>query len=544
MQWFSFFKSSERTEGLVFYNTLTKSESVFSIPPHASSVRMYNCGPTVYGPQHVGNLSAAVFADTLRRVLAFNGHSVKQVINITDFGHLVSDEDEGEDKMAKGLRALGKEFTMENMRDMATAYMDQYLGDIKALNVAVEKILFPRASEHIPAQIALIATLVEKGYAYETSDGVYFDVARFPRYGALGGIDREGQQEGARVAANPEKHGPHDFALWKKSGSEMGWSSPWGTGFPGWHIECSAMIRELLGQQIDIHTGGIEHIAIHHNNEIAQSEAATGKHPFSRFWMHRAHIRMNDAKMAKSGGNVAYLADVLAKGFHPLSLRYWFLTSHYRSSSNFTWEALEAAQKAFLRLRRFIDATEAAPAAPELVKAKIAARLNADLDTPGTIALLWELSKDPTLTPGELKAAILYADTVLGLGLEHEDELAKKLYQKERGEAVVDDALPLDIRALVEARAAARESKDWAKSDALRGELAALGYRIEDKEAAQVVRRMQEAPATTSPAPEIEPEAPAAAAPEPAQEQPTPGKAKKRAGRKKAAPKRPNGAQD
>lgn len=514
MQWLSFFRDWRQATGLSFYNTLTKSESVFSLPPHASQVRMYNCGPTVYGPQHVGNLSAAVFADTLRRVLEFNGYKVKQVINITDFGHLVSDADEGEDKMAKGLRALGKEFTMENMREMATGYMDQYLDDIAALNVATEKILFPRASDHIPAQVALIATLVEKGYAYETSDGVYFEVARFPRYGALGGIDLSGQQEGARVDANPEKRGPHDFALWKKNPS-LGWESPWGTGFPGWHIECSAMIREILGTQIDIHTGGIEHVAIHHNNEIAQSEAATGKHPFSRFWLHRAHIRMNDAKMAKSGGNVAYLSDVLEKGFHPLSLRYWFLTSHYRAASNFTWEALEAAQKAFLRLRRFVDNTEAAAEAPELVKAKIAARLNDDLDTPGTIALIWELSKDPRLSPGELKAAVLYADQVLGLGLEHEDPLAKKLSDTERGGTEIDEGqLPPDVRALVEARAAARAAKEWATSDDLRDQLTRLGYRIEDSgDGMQVVRRaappVAEPAPTPAPAPAHEPTPPA-----------------------------------
>jgi cysteinyl-tRNA synthetase len=263
MGWFSFLSDWKRTETLRFYNTLSRSTELFTLPAPARHVRMYNCGPTVYGPQHLGNLSAAVFADTLRRVLEFNGYQVKQAINITDFGHLVSDGDDGEDKMAKGLRAAGLEFTMENMRDLATRYMDQYLHDIDSLNVAVDKIKFPRASDYIPAQIAMIQTLIEKGYAYETSDGVYFEVAHFARYGALGNIDLEGQEAGARVATNSEKHGPRDFALWKKN-ADLGWESPWGKGFPGWHIECSAMIHSLLGKQIDIHTGGIEHVATPH----------------------------------------------------------------------------------------------------------------------------------------------------------------------------------------------------------------------------------------------------------------------------------------
>ncbi len=479
MNWFSFLTDWKRTESLTFYNTLTGKPEVFSLPPPARFVRMYNCGPTVYGPQHVGNLSAAVFADVLRRVLEFNGYQVKQAINITDFGHLVSDGDDGEDKMAKGLRAEGLGFTMENMRVLATRFMDQYLNDIESLNVAVDKIKFPRASDYIPAQIAMIQTLIEKTYAYETSDGVYFEVSRFPRYGQLGGIDREGQQEGARVSKNPEKRGPHDFALWKKN-TDLGWDSPWGKGFPGWHIECSAMIHSLLGKQIDIHTGGIEHIAIHHNNEIAQSEAATGKHPFSRFWMHRAHIRMNDAKMAKSEGNVAYLADVIERGYHPLSLRYWFLTSHYRTGTNFTWEALDAAQKAFLRLRKFVDTAEGTATAPAAWAERIATHLNDDLNTPGAIAALWEMSKQDGVSPAEVKATILHADKVLGLGFAQEDELARSMYLKGSGVETAADALPEAIRELFEAREKARAEKDWAKADELRVTLAERGYRIED----------------------------------------------------------------
>lgn len=489
MSWLSFFSAWRRVSALSFYNTLSGEVETFSLPPQARHVRMYNCGPTVYGPQHIGNLSAAVFADTLRRVLVYHGYAVKQVINITDFGHLVSDGDEGEDKMMKGLRAAGKEPTMENMHELATGFMEQYLRDISALNVDTEQIRFPRASAYVPAQIAMIATLIEKGYAYETSDGVYFETAHFHRYGALGGVDAAQQKEGARVAVNAEKHGPRDFALWKKS-SEMGWDSPWGRGFPGWHIECSAMIHSLLGKQIDIHTGGIEHIAVHHNNEIAQSEAATGAHPFSRFWMHRAHIRMNDAKMAKSDGNVAYLSDVVERGYHPLGLRYWFLTNHYRTPANFTWEALEAAQKAFVRLRRFVDtAGEASPAVPAPWSARIAACLADDLDTPGAIATLWEMSKAPGISASEVKAAILDADKVLGLGFAHEDALAKRLYEKMAGAAVERDELPAEVRALVDARETARDAKDWAAADTLRAELAEKGYAVKDEPSGPRVSR-------------------------------------------------------
>lgn len=477
-----FFPKKEPTrEPVYFYNTLTRQKKLFTLPAHARFVRMYNCGPTVYDRQHIGNLSMAVFADTLRRVLEADGYQVKQVINITDFGHLVSDGDEGEDKMAKGLKREGLKPSMENMRELATKYMDLYLQDIRSLNVETEKIKFPRASDYIPAQIAMVKTLEEKGYAYKTSDGVYFDTARFPGYGALGGIDASTLKEGARVAANLEKRAPGDFALWKFN-TNMGWDSPWGKGFPGWHIECSAMIHALLGKQIDIHTGGIEHIAIHHNNEIAQSEAVTGKKPFSRFWMHRAHIQMEGAKLAKSTGNTAYLSDLAEHNILPLSLRYWFLTSHYRSPANFTWEALEAAQTAYLRLRRFMDTSsgESAAEAPPRWVLQIRDRLNDDLDTAGALAAVWEMSKDPELSRAQVRAGILEADKVLGLGFEKEDKAAKEKYDGIFGvKEKVEDA-PEEVQLLLVQREEARSAKDWARADELRDKIAEQGYRIED----------------------------------------------------------------
>ncbi len=493
MQWFRrIFQVSPAAEKerIFFFNSLGREIRDFK-PPAKGPVRMYNCGPTVYDRQHIGNLSAAVFADTIRRVLEYNGLTVKQVINITDFGHLVSDSDEGEDKMTKGLKREKKALTMENMREFATKYMNIYLDDIKSLNVSVEKILFPRASDYVQPMIAMIRTLEEKGYAYQIKDGVYFDTSRFPNYGALGGIS-DGQEEGApysaeatkgrRIAINQEKRTSHDFALWKSvpPRSKLGWDSPWGKGFPGWHMECSAMIHSILGDQIDIHTGGIEHIPIHHNNEIAQSEAATGKRPMSRFWLHREHIRMENTKISKSIGNTAYLSDVVERGIHPLALRYWFLTAHYRQPANFTWEAVEAAQKAFLRLHgkyRLVKHAELEEPASTFSQ-KFTEKLNNDLDTPGAIATIWENVSGNKLTDREIKAILLRADRVLGLGFEHSDELLEKLLTPAQGVAI--DSLPEDARKLYDDRETARAQKDWATSDRLRAQLRAAGYEIKD----------------------------------------------------------------
>ncbi|HEV3245506.1 MAG TPA: cysteine--tRNA ligase, partial [Candidatus Paceibacterota bacterium] len=284
---------------LYLFNTLGKAKREFTLPPRVHTVRMYNCGPTVYGTQHVGNLSMFVFTDVLRRALEYNGFAVKQVINITDFGHLSSDADEGEDKMTKGLKREKMAVTMENMTKLAEKYTEIFLNDLRSLNIAIDTIAFPRASAYIAAEIALVQTLVEKGYAYEGASAVYYDTSRFPAYGELGGVDLEGLKAGARINVSEEKHHPTDFVLWKKD-QKMGWDSPWGKGFPGWHIECSAMINSTLGKQIDIHTGGIEHIPVHHNNEIAQSEAANGKQ-FVRVWLHSEFL--SDAtgeKMSKS----------------------------------------------------------------------------------------------------------------------------------------------------------------------------------------------------------------------------------------------------
>ncbi len=471
---------AQEAQPIYFFNTLGREKQQFSQYAKAKYVRMYNCGPTVYARQHIGNLSAAVFADTIRRVLEFNGFKVKQVINITDFGQLTSDADEGEDKMTKGLKNEKKALTMENMRELGTKYMKIYLEDISSLNVAVERIKFPRASDYVPAMIAMIKTLEEKGYAYKTADGVYFDTTHFKDYGVLGGIS-EGQEAGARVAVNSGKRSSHDFALWKSidSHSKLGWDSPWGRGFPGWHLECSAMIHSILGALIDIHTGGIEHISIHHNNEIAQSEAATGKKPMSRFWMHREHIRMENNKIAKSTGNTAYLSDMIEKGIHPYSLRYWFLTAHYRQPANFTWEALEASQKAYLRLRDKYESSKDAPVetVPKF-RTKFTERINDDLDTPGAIASLWEYLNDKATNASEIRSALEIADRVLGLGLSMRDENLSALAARPEEVAVSD--VPAKIRKLFDAREDARKNKDFAKADTLREEMREAGYIVVD----------------------------------------------------------------
>jgi cysteinyl-tRNA synthetase len=484
------------TSPLYLYNTLGAQLQQFTLPPRVREVRMYNCGPTVYGVQHIGNLSMFVFTDVLRKTLEYNDFKVKQVINITDFGHLSGDNegdaDTGEDRMTKGLKREKMKVSMENMSVLAEKYATIFIDDLNLLNIATDKIEFPRASAYIRAQIAMIQTLIEKGYAYQTAHGVYFDTSRFPTYGALGGIDLKGQKEGAghrlgsvgqstHVTLSHEKRHPHDFALWK-SDSKLGWESPWGLGFPGWHIECSAMIRSILGEQIDIHTGGIEHIPIHHNNEIAQSEATTGKKPFSRFWMHRAHIQINGGKIGKSVGNVVYMSDVVAQNYHPLALRYLFLGAHYRTAASFSWESLAASQTAFAKLvaiyLHYKDLKEGA--IPIAWKAKFTERINDDLDTPGALAVVWEMIKDKTLVPKDLLAGILDFDRVLGLNLGNPDKAAQKLAAGElKEEIAISDLLP-EARALIEEREQARRDRSWDKADELRKQIDEMGFTIED----------------------------------------------------------------
>jgi cysteinyl-tRNA synthetase len=460
-------------KSLYLHNTMTGAKEEFS-PLSGKTVKMYNCGPTVYGPQHIGNLSMFVFVDILRRTLEYNDYTVKQVINFTDFGHLTSDADEGEDKMAKGLKREGLSASLENMRTLGEKYAALFLADLAQLNVKTEGTQFPRASDYIPAQVAMIKALEEKTYAYQTKKGVYFDTAMFADYGKLGNINLEGLREGARVEAESEKRNPTDFILWKPN-RRIGWNSPWGKGFPGWHIECSAMSRSLLGDQLDIHTGGIEHIPIHHNNEIAQSEAATGKKPFVRFWLHRAHLQIGGEKIAKSVGNTVYLSDITEKDFPPLAFRYLLLGAHYRSSASFTWETLKAAQQSLFRLynlyENFVEAAKQHPAGLPATsyRIKFHERINDDLDTPGALAVLWELTKDADVSP-QAKVEMMHEfDGVLGLSF------------GSTASRVTLDALDDDIQKLIDEREAARAVKNWQKADELRDQIESRGYTLEDK---------------------------------------------------------------
>lgn len=462
---------------LTFHNTLSGTKEEFQPLNHV--VRMYNCGPTVYDYATIGNLRSYIFADILRRTLDAWGYNVKQVINITDFGHLVSDADEGEDKMTKGLKREGLKLTMENMSVLAERYAQAFLEDLKHIGVQTERITFPRASAYVPEEIALIKALEEKGYAYRASDGVYFDTKKFAGYGKLGHRNIDEQEAGARVEVNPEKRNPADFILWK-SDSKLGWESPWGLGFPGWHIECTAMIFTLLGKQIDIHTGGIDHISIHHNNEIAQAEAATGKQ-FVRYWMHNEFITIESKRIGKSVGNAITLGSFMDRGFSPLALRYWYLTGHYRTPMNFTWDALEGAASALGRLTRSYLEMKDLPAqaggkADEEFLQKFYTAIGNDLGTAQAVALIWENLS--TLNKATLRAC----DRILGLGFADAKPPQKLKVLKQ-------EDLSEEVKELVQEREVARDTRDFAASDRLRGRLEELGFNVADSAEGQKITK-------------------------------------------------------
>ncbi len=471
------------------YNSLSKTKEIFK-PIKAGEVSMYNCGPTVYDYVHIGNLRAYVFADILRRIFEFNKFNVHQIINITDVGHLVSDGDEGEDKMTKALKRENRPLTLESMNEVASKYADAFIEDLKSLNIEMPE-RFPRASEHISEDIEIIKILEEKGFAYETSDGMYFDTAKFPSYGKLGQSLMKplsprkvetSENNLSRIGANPEKRDQKDFSLWKFD-AKLGWDSPWGKGFPGWHIECSAMSRKYLGQPFDVHTGGIDHISIHHNNEIAQSEAAYEK-PLADYWMHNEFITLNDAKMAKSAGGFIKLADLQKELISPIGYRYWLLTAHYRSPANFSFEAVRGAQNALIRLMATVSQYSSQNAAGTPIPAYIerfTGFVNDDLDTAKAVALAWDMVKDTEQTDADKLATLLQFDRVLGLGLADVPKIDS---------GAEPDALPEEISALVDARDDARKEKDWKKSDALRDEIEARGYSVEDTgDGVRVVRK-------------------------------------------------------
>lgn len=455
---FPFFKKNS----FRLFNSKTKHQEKFK-PQKGKSVSIYSCGPTVYNYAHLGNLRSYLFADILKRSLEYTGYKVKHVINITDVGHLVSDADDGDDRMEKAIQREHK-----SAEEISNFYTKEFFHDLEKLNIQTKDVEFPKATEYISEQIALIQKLEKKGYTYKTSDGIYFNTSKFPKYGELGGIDLENLQEGARIGINKEKKNPTDFALWKfsKENRQQEWDSPWGVGFPGWHIECSAMSMKLLGDTIDIHTGGIDHIPVHHNNEIAQSESVTGKE-FVRFWMHNQFLNVESGKMAKSAENFLRLESVIEKNIHPLSYRYFLLQAHYRSPLTFSWQSLDASETALRRLSENYQKLPDGGKISKRYKKEFEERLQDDLDTPGALAILWKLLKDDSIPPKDKKATIKDFDQVLGLKID------KISFEQE---------VPGEIKDLAQEREDAREKKDFKKADSIRFKLKEKGFEIRDTE--------------------------------------------------------------
>ncbi|MDP2652303.1 MAG: cysteine--tRNA ligase [bacterium] len=460
-----------------FTNTLSGKKELF-ISQKPGLVLFYSCGPTVYWQAHIGNLRAYVFSDTIARVLSSAGYRVRRVINITDVGHMVGDGDHGEDKMAAG--AKREKTTPEAI---AARYTKIFLEDLDELNIDTNDIRFPRATEFIQEQIALAKTLEEKGFAYRLSDGLYFDTQKFPGYGKLGGLSHVEMEAGARVEVVKSKRHPADFVLWRaaKPKDLQQWNSPWGRGNPGWHIECSAMARALLGQEIDIHTGGEDHIAVHHNNEIAQSEAASGR-TFVHYWMHNAFINMGTEKISKSLGNVVHLSDIIEKGFHPLALRYFFLQAHYRTPLSFSWDALAGAGNALERLwnlSREIAHESGMKSASSEARERFLVTMRDDLATPQALGILWESLKSEEYAPEEKWGLLEDAEAHLGLSLLTPPAL----------KALTEADIPKEIKEMLARREAARASKDFKESDRIRDEILHRGYRVDDGAKGPVLTR-------------------------------------------------------
>ena len=453
---------------LRIYNTLTRQKEDFT-PIHEGKAYMYSCGPTVYNYAHIGNLRTYIFMDLFRRTLKYDGYKLKGVMNITDVGHLLSDGDTGEDKMQKASREQKK-----SPWEIAAYYTDVFFTDLKKLNIGKPEII-AKATDHIQEMIDYVQKLVEKGYGYEIDDGIYFDIGKFPGYGKLSRLNLEEQQAGARVEVNSQKRHPADFALWKKAEPEhiMQWPSPWGMGYPGWHIECSAMSLKYLGMPFDIHTGGVDHIPVHHENEIAQNEALTGKKSVN-YWVHGEFMLVNNGKMSKSLGNTYRISDLEERGYKTLDFRYFCLNTHYRKKLNFTFEGLDAAKAAYARLLAQVYKHKTAKASGDTALAEkyleqFRQAIDDDLNVPLALGILWTMMKE---TPAkELYTAALEFDKVLGLDLD-KAEVPKEEEQKTEA--------PQEVIALCEERKAAKAAKDWAKADKLRADIAAMGYTVVD----------------------------------------------------------------
>lgn len=448
------------------YNTLSRKKEEFK---GQNTVKMYSCGPTVYNFAHIGNLRTYIFTDLLRRVLKYNGCKLKGVMNITDVGHLMSDADDGEDKMVTASKKQNK-----TPEEIAAYYTEVFFEDLQKLNIEKPEIIC-KATDHITEMIDFVKTLEEKGYAYQTQDGIYFDISKFPQYGILSKADLSEQKAGARVDVNEDKRNPADFALWKKAPKEhiMQWQSPWGMGYPGWHIECSAMGKKYLGDTFDIHSGGVDHIPIHHENEIAQSYALTGKMPAS-LWMHGEFMLVNNGKMSKKLGNTYTISQLQEMGYSPLVFRFFCLNAHYRKKINFTFDALNAAKTSYERLLSALYAHKTAEndsngdLAEDYLR-QFENAINDDLNIPKALGILFTMVKENKSR--KIFETALKMDKIFGLDLSSAKEAEPKSGSEE---------IPEEIKQLAQQRQTARENKDYKKSDEIRGILAQKGYAIKD----------------------------------------------------------------
>jgi cysteinyl-tRNA synthetase len=454
---------------LKVYNTLNRKKEIFT-PEKEGEVKMYNCGPTVYWYQHIGNLRTYIFSDILKRALNFENFKVKQVINVTDVGHLTSDADEGEDKMEKAASKEGK-----SAKEIADHYFSVFKEDLEKLNIS-EPDVWCKATEYIPEQIELIKKLEKKGFTYKTSDGIYFDTSKLKDYGKLALLDISGLEAGKRVDLG-EKKNKTDFALWKFSETpgvrQQEWNSPWGIGFPGWHVECSAMSSKHLGEQFDIHTGGVDHLPVHHTNELAQSEAAFGKIPWVRYWMHGEFLTNKEKeKISKSKGGLFTISELEKEGFEPLVYRYFCLLTHYRKQLIFSLEKLEAAKNAYLRLKRICsEISDDGYLNKEYLK-KFRDAIEDDLNMPKALQELWNLLRDKE-AKGKFQT-VEKMDSVLGLNLFEEKK----------------EEIPSGIKELVKERELARKNKEWEKSDQIREELKTKGFSVDDVKGKTIIKKL------------------------------------------------------
>ena len=448
---------------IYFYNTLTKQKDLFK-PIEEGKVKIYSCGPTVYKDATIGNMRTNLLNDTLRRVLKYNGYELKHVMNITDVGHLVSDGDEGEDKMLKSAREEHK-----SPLEIAEHYTKLFFRDLERLNIETPEVVC-KATDHIKEMLEMVQKIMKNGYAYETSTAIYFDVSKLDKYGILSGINLNDQKAGARVDVDPEKRNPYDFALWIKAPANhlMKWDSPWGPSYPGWHIECSAMSTKYLGEEFDIHTGGIDLVPTHHENEVAQNKGACGKNP-AHYWIHGEYLLINGGKMSKSLGNTYLIDDIIARGYSPLAYRLFNYSCHYRGKLNFTWEGIESANTSLIRLREGYQKhlNGNSDISDEIIadmENRFHQAINDDMNMPLALSVVWEAVKYPEKSP-KIAQLIKKFDTVLGIKIDE----------------VQETKIPQEILDLVEERKQARSDKNWSESDRLRDLIAEKGYIVKDK---------------------------------------------------------------